>query len=38
MEEYDNVKADQVLEAGLFEPGPWKAPAWVVQPQVRETN
>ena len=27
-----------VLEAGLFEPGPWKAPAWVVVPQVRPAD
>ncbi len=29
MEEYADVKADPVLEAGLFEPGPWKRPSWV---------
>jgi len=38
MEEYADVKADPVLEAGLFEPGPWKAPAWVVVPQVRSAD
>ncbi len=38
MEEYTDVKADPVLEAGLFEPGPWKAPAWVVVPQVRNAD
>lgn len=36
MEQYSNIKADPALEPGLFEPGPWKAPAWVVQPQLRD--
>ena len=29
MEEYADVTADPVLEAGLFEPGEWKTPGWV---------
>lgn len=29
MEEYADVKANPVLEAGLFEPGEWKKPGWI---------
>jgi hypothetical protein len=31
MEEYHDIKADPPLEPGLFDPGPWKRPAWVQQ-------
>ena len=29
-EQYADVKADPVLEPGLFEPGEWKKPGWVL--------
>ena len=39
MEEYADVKADPVLEPGLFEPGPWKPrPGWSYRRCVRRTE
>jgi hypothetical protein len=29
LEQYRDIRADPVLPAGLFEPGPWRAPGWV---------